>query len=185
MILKIQSLNNNNKTQNNKPSVFSQNKSSNEIKQINNDNKSKNHLILKDNDYNNISSLNVCDKKKSHECKKYTIKINKNKNIVSFENLKNDSIISKNNPNLDSNKSNIQNQDNSFFDIINQECNNYIDFNESINLNLLDFFCYTKKSKKYKLIKLYDKANSFYRKRMDIAYVFTLLSVLENFIKKK
>ena len=185
MILKVQSLNNNNKIQNKKPSVFSQNKSSNDIKQIDNGNKSKNHLIIKDNDYyNNISSLNVCNNKKSNESQKYTIKINKNKNIVYFENSKNDSIISKNNPNLDSNKFNIQNQDNTFFDIINQECNNYLDFNQSINLNLLDLLCSTKKSKKNKLIELYDKANSFYRKRMDIAHVFTLLSVIENYIKK-
>ena len=49
---------------------------------------------------------------------------------------------------------------------------------------MLDFFCPKKTSQKYKRIKLYDKANSFYKKKMDIAHVFSLLSILENFIRK-
>ena len=183
MILKVQSLNEN-KIKNSKKKIFSPKKPSDDIKQIENENKSKNNLILKDNGYNNISSLNACDIKKSNESQKYTV-IKRNKNIISFEGSKNDSIISKKIQNLDKSKGIYsKNQENIFFDVFNQECNNFLDYNERIKLNLLDYFCSTKKSKKYKHIELYVKANSFYRKKMDIAHVFSILSIIENLIRK-
>jgi hypothetical protein len=185
MILKAQSFNDFNKVKNNnKNNIFISKRPSTNIKQIENDNKSKNNLILKENDYNNISYLN-CDNKKSNENQKYTVTINKAKNIITFENSKNDSISSKKIQQLDNNKELYkQNQENNYFDVISQECYNYLNFNEHYKLNMLDFFCPKKTSQKYKRIKLYDKANSFYKKKMDIAHVFSLLSILENFIRK-
>jgi hypothetical protein len=182
MILKVQTLNES-MIKNNKKKIFSPKNPLDNIKQIENENKSKNNLILKDNSCTNISSLNA-ENKKSNESQKYTI-IKRNKNVVSFENSKNDSIISKKIPNLDNSKGIYSNnQENIFFDVFNQECNNFLDYNERINLNLFNYCCSTKNSKKYKHIELYIKANSFYRKKMDIAHVFSLLSILENFIRK-
>ena len=184
MILKVQSFNAINKNKNKINNVIASKSSSNIIKQTENENKSKINLVLKDNDYN-IPSLNVYDNKKSTKSQNNTVTINNSKKIIYFGGSKNDSIQSKNVHHLD-NSINIYNhyQENNYFDIVNPEYYNYLNFNEHIKFNLLDIVCSRKKSKKYKHIELYDKANSFYKKKMDIAHVFTLLSILENDIKK-
>ena len=188
MILKLQSFKDFNTIINNKNIILSPKKSSKNRKQTDNENKSKNNLILKDNEDNNVSSLNICNNnnKKTNESQKYTVKINKTKNIISFENSKNDSVNPKDKGRNLENKKNISihNQQNIFYDIFNKDYYNYIDFSEPIKLNILDYLCCRIKNKNYKHIKLYDKANSFYRRKMDIAQVFTLLSIIENYIKK-
>ena len=56
---------------------------------------------------------------------------------------------------------------------------------EDINLNFLDYFCVGKSSKKYKNIQLYNRANRFYRKKMDLIHIFSLLSFIEEYFKKE
>ena len=56
---------------------------------------------------------------------------------------------------------------------------NLEDYNDHIDLNLFDYFCSSRNSKKYKLFSL---GNSFFRKRMDIVHVFTIISVLEKIL---
>ncbi len=186
MILKLQSFKDFNAIINNKNIILSPKKSINNIKQTDNENKSKNNLIIKDNKNNNISSLNICGNKKINDSQKYTVKIDKNKNIISFENSKNDSFNLKDKDRNSENKKNIpiHNQQNLFLDIFNQDYSNYIDFSEPIKFNILDYFCCSTKKKNYKYRKLYDKANYFYRRKMDIAQVFTILSIIEKYIKK-
>ena len=58
------------------------------------------------------------------------------------------------------------------------------DFKEDINLNLCDYVCHSKKDEKDKQFQLYKLGNSFYRKRMDIVHVFTLLLITEKVLLK-
>ena len=58
------------------------------------------------------------------------------------------------------------------------------DFKEDINLNLFDYICRTKNAEKNKQFKLFNLGNSFYRKRMDIVHVFTLLLITEKVLLK-
>ena len=62
--------------------------------------------------------------------------------------------------------------------------NNFLVFKEDIKLNLLDILCYSKNSHKTKDIELYKLSDSFYRKRMDIVRVFTLLVITEKILIK-
>ena len=156
----------------------------NNIHNLENENKSKNNLILKDNTINNISSLNALNNKKTNEIKNYSIN-NNNKNIIFFENSKNESVKSGKENIINSRNSNNINCDNfsNLFDI-NKEEINYTDYNDYISLNIFDYLCTRKNSKKYKHIKLYNKGNSFYRKKIDIVHVFIILTLIEDFIKK-
>ena len=58
------------------------------------------------------------------------------------------------------------------------------EYKEYINLNLLDYFCPCRDMKKKRIIQLYLFANAFYRKRMDIANVFTHLILTEKSLIK-
>lgn len=190
MIIKLRSFRNSTKTlnlNNNKKKFCSSNivTNNNNINNLENDNKSKNNLILKDNTINNISSLNDLNNKKTNEMKNYSIKINNNKNIIYFENSKNESVKSRNENIINIRNSNNINKDNfkNLFEISKDE-NNYTDHNDYINLTIFDYLCTRKNSKKYQQIKLYNKGNSFYRKKIDIVNVFIILSLIEDFLKK-
>ena len=61
---------------------------------------------------------------------------------------------------------------------------NFMDYTDYLNLNIFDYLCPRKNSKQYKNIKLFNRGNSFYRKKLDIVNVFTLLTILEDSIKK-
>ena len=123
----------------------------------------------------------------------FTIKIKKNKNVISFEEAKNGKmrpVIDKsqnygdsthfNRDSFPKNLSNVNNKEN-------HDCKDNIDCkeNKEIQLNIFNYYCYRTKTKKYKYIDLYNRGNFFYRNKMDIIHVFSLLSVLEDFIKKK
>ena len=152
-------------------------------------NKSKNNLIIKENDFHNISSINnISDNKGMNDSQNYiTINKYKNKNKnFAFDYSKNGSI--------NSGIAKFQNRDinkypnrvkfqNFYSDINNMDDIKYLKFNEHINLNIFDYFCSSKKSKKNKHIKLYNKGNTFYRKKLDIVHVFTILSLIEDIIK--
>ena len=58
------------------------------------------------------------------------------------------------------------------------------DNNENIHLNIFDYFCIRKKSRRYKYIQLFNEINRFYKKKMDIVHVFSLLTILEEYLTK-
>ena len=155
---------------------------------IENENKSKNNLIMKDSTNNNISSLNAFDNIKN---KKNNNSLKIHSKIITFENSKNDSI----KPGVD-NIIGSQKNDNQlergkiryiYSDLNNinnlKEDYNFMDYNDYLNLNIFDYICPRKKSKKYRNIKLFNRGNAFYRRKMDIVNVFTLLTVVEDSIK--
>jgi hypothetical protein len=155
---------------------------------IENENKSKNNLIMKDNTNNNISSLNAFDNIKNRN-NNNTLK--RQSKIITFENSKNDSVKSgvdniiasqKNDNQIERGKiryiySDLNNINNL------KEDYNFMDYNDYLNLNIFDYICPRKNSKKYKNIKLFNRGNAFYRRKMDIVNVFTLLTVVEDSIK--
>ena len=189
MILKLQSLKDTNLFLNlkNKKYLSLRQKTSIEDIKIDSENKSKNNLILKDNDYLNISSLNISDIKKNNENhnlnQNQVIKINHNRPMtlddskISNSKSLNDKNKNGENP-IEIFKNNIQKN---ILDIYNKENK---DCNDIISLNIFDYICLGRKSKKYKYFELYKKGNLFYKKKMDITHVFTLLSIIEDFIVK-
>ena len=143
------------------------------------DNKSKINLILKDKDNINITSFNISDYQKKNDDQNCIINIDKNKNIVFFENNKKKSenfIIHK--KDYGYNKEMIEKNNNDINAIYHTE------YNDHINLNIFSYFFCIKNPNVYKNIELYNLGNSFYRKKMDIVQVFNLLSIVEDFIKK-
>jgi hypothetical protein len=163
------------------------------IKKINNivrpiefDNKSKNSLILKDNDNNNLSFLNISENKHGSEKKCKTIlKNNHPSNAIAFENSKNEisqSIISKKHRPVtkENSKENGTN--------LNSKLNidlGYKDFKDRINLNIFDYCCcYLISEKHQRYIELYNISNSFYRKKLDVVNVFNILLLIEKVLLK-
>ena len=177
MILKLQSLKDSNFIANLKQKKNLSNKKLviDDIKPNESENKSKNNLILKDNDNNNLSSLNPKEN--------YIIKVNKNKNKkIPLE----DSKISNTKPEID-NRINFQiikdNFRKNILDLYDKD-NNDKDFKDTISFNIFDQYCLRKKSKKYKFLELFKKGKLYYRRKMDITHVFTLLSIIEDFVVK-
>ena len=145
--------------------------------------KSKNNLILKDLDTPNVSSLNITTK--NHRITEMQ-KMSNNRNINLYENSRHESVKSKND------KLKIEINTNSFsrdnlqrlFQQMSNNYNNQIEKNkDNININIFEYLCPKKNSKRKKQIKLYHKGNIFYRQKMDVVHVFTLLSIIEDFIK--
>jgi hypothetical protein len=177
MSLKLKSLDHNPLSQLNsdKNLFFSTKKTLNVFNSLDFDNnKSKNRLCLLDNNCSNISSvLNMSDNK---------IIVNDN---VSKGKMTKNSIIQKKNENC---KKSLKS--NECFPKINinydkEIKNNTIVYKEHIKLNLLDVLCHKHNAKKKKNIELFRLGDSFYRKRMDIVHVFTLLIVIEKSLIKK
>jgi hypothetical protein len=170
----------------NKNLVCSFKSSLNKENPFENESKSKNNLILKDLDTPNVSSLNITTK--NHRITEMQ-KISNNRNMNLYENSRNESVKSKND------KLKVEINTNSFSRdnlqrIFQQMSNNYNNYNNQIDknkdiINIFDYLCPKKNAKKKKQIKLYHKGNIFYRKKMDIVHVFTLLSIVEDFIKAK
>ena len=189
MILKLQSLRDSNLLINNLKSKknlnFSSKKSNQDIKPLEIDNKSKNDLIIK-NEYYNLFSINMSDNKKINDNQNYVIKINKNKNS-NFEeskmnNTKSLNMMAHNEENsLNFNKDNFPKN---IIDIYSKESEKYKDYNDNIRINFFEYFCFRFSSKKCKYIDLFNKGKTYYRKKMDIAHVFTLLSIIEDFVVK-
>ena len=171
----------------NKNLVFEVKNPINKVNQFEYESKSKNHLILKDLEVPNVSSLNVStQKQKISEIQK----LSNSRNMVSYENSKNESDKSKNdklkNENSSFSRENLQRfikeMNNKNYNIY----NSYANLNkDDINLSIFDYLCSRKNGKKKKQIKLYNKGNYFYRKKMDVVHVFTLLSLIEDLIKIK
>ena len=165
-----------------KNTILSIKKPIEEQKSMGSENKSKNNLINKERDFN-ISELNLSNNKITIEKRNSAVKYD---NFNSFGNRSNNiySIKSK----LESNNKRISgiftkfNVENMSKD---KEKVRTKDINEYIHLNIFDYFCISKHSKRYKYIKLYNKGNRFYRKKIDIVHVFSLLSFFEEYLKKE
>ena len=138
-------------------------------------NKSKNRLCLLDNNCSNISSaLNMSDNK---------IVINDN---VSKGKMTKNSIIQIKNENCKKSLKSNECFPKIHINYDNKEIkNNTIVYKEHIKLNLFDVLCHKQNEKKKKNIELFRLGDSFYRKRMDIVHVFTLLIITEKALIKK
>ena len=160
------------------------------------DNKSKNSLI-KENEINNISYLNLSENKNDAENKSKSIilkKIKRKSNALPFENSKmeHSNKISKNNLNLNLRNTQDHHKENGTnHNLLNSKKNNffnemsYKDFNDNIELNMFDYCCcHLIHEKRHKIIELYNIANSFYRKKLDVINVFNLLLLTEKNLVK-
>ena len=160
------------------------------------DNKSKNSLI-KENEINNISYLNLSENKNDAENKSKSIilkKIKRKSNALPFENSKMElsNKISKKNLNLNLRNTQDHHKENGTnYNLLNSKKNNffnemsYKDFNDNIELNMFDYCCcHLIHEKRHKIIELYNIANSFYRKKLDVVNVFNLLLLTEKNLMK-
>ena len=160
------------------------------------DNKSKNSLI-KENEINNISYLNLSENKNDAENKSKNIilkKIKRKSNALPFENSKmeHSNKISKKNLNLNLRNTQDHHKENGTnYNLLNSKKNNffnemsYKDFNDNIELNMFDYCCcHLIHEKRHKIIELYNIANSFYRKKLDVVNVFNLLLLTEKNLMK-
>jgi len=145
--------------------------------------KSKNNLIN-----NNLSSFfNVSEYKSNSNFKnKKTEKtVMKNNSITPNENSKMNSVNSINS-NFKPNNDNFiyikkENINKNYF---NNDINSTFTPKDYMNLNLFDYIFCRKNEKMNKLIKLYNLSEIYYKKKMDIVHIFTLLCILEkNFSK--
>ena len=192
IILKLKTLNEfSTLSRSNKNTLFSSKRSFNSLRQVDSQSKSKNNLIIKDDNNiynnNNISSINIQDNNKiinNNQKNNQNIKIDNNKKIIFFENLKNNSIKNSKNERGESEESIYVNKDIFRKYLFSMDKNNYKGLKNNININLIEYLCKCKKSKKYKYIQLYIKGNSFYKKKMDIVHTFNLLQVLEDYVTK-
>ena len=160
------------------------------------DNKSKNSLI-KENEINNISYLNLSENKNDAENKSKSIilkKIKRKSNALPFENSKmeHSNKISKKNLNLNLRNTQEHYKENGTnYNLLISKKNNffnemsYKDFNDNIELNMFDYCCcHLIHEKRHKIIELYNIANSFYRKKLDVVNVFNLLLLTEKNLMK-
>ena len=153
--------------------IFSSKKSFDNFKPIEIDNKSKNNLIMKENEFGNISSgINISENRRN-ESQNFSIKLNK-KISIPYESSKVNEI-KQNNIRDSPFIFNMEKPQKNSFNILRKETN-LNDFNDYINLNILNFLCSSKNSKTFNL---FNSGKSFYRKKMDIVHVFTLNSMIE------
>ena len=164
-------------------SIISLRKPLDEKKSIDSEDKSKNNFITKEKDFN-ISDLNISKNKLENN--------DKNNSGIKIDKIDNYSYIGNQNINIYTIKKsetkskatyNLINKLNS--DIKNNKANDKEDFKDNINLHFFDYFCARKTSKRYKYILLFNKANRFYKKKVDIVHVFSILSFFEEFLKKE
>ena len=178
MALKLKSFNDSSKTFNckiyeNSSKNTKENKDNSEYEK--NDIKSRNDLILKENKFPNISFINISSKNNINKIRNYSLK--KNNNLLLSENLKKTK--------CEAFQIGNSQKYNNFLKIILDINKKNNDFADDININIFNYLCSRKNSKYYKTIKLINKGNFFFRKKMDIVHVFSLLSILENNIQIK
>ncbi len=182
VILKFHTLKESNIIINSKPNkylLFTSKKYMDNSKQLENENRSRNNLILKENDFNNITPVINIIKNESHN---NTVRINKNINFFrnessKVESIKGNKIIKENS--LHFNNENLEKNNFDKFEIKNNEILNLKDYKDHMNLNFFDYFnCNKKKSKQYRL---FLSGNTFFKKKMDIVHVFTIITISENF----
>ena len=180
----IKENNSRNNTLNKKNSFLSIRKSIEEKKSIDLEDKSKNNFITKEKDFN-ISEINISNNRINNGKRNSMIKQDKYEILNSFGNPS---------LNIYSIKSKAESKTKNNFDLYNKfnidiknkdkEKLSKNDDNENINLNILDYFCIRKNSKRYKYIKLFNKWYRFYKKKMDIIHFFSLITIIEEYLKK-
>jgi hypothetical protein len=171
--------------------VFSSKNSIENIKQLEYFNKSKNDLISRENDYSHVSSFfNISENKKMSINEHYKHNKNSNQiNIIPFENekinTKNSNSITDKKQKLESmifnNKESLKKNDNYREK---KDIYNIRDFNERIDLNVFYYILCNRCRRKNNLLELYNLGNNYYRKKMDIVHVFTLLSIIDKIVSK-
>ena len=176
--------NSRNNTLNKKNSFLSIRKSIEEKKSIDLEDKSKNNFITKEKDFN-ISEINISNNRINNGKRNSMIKQDKYEILNSFGNPS---------LNIYSIKSKAESKTKNNFDLYNKfnidiknkdkEKLSKNDDNENINLNILDYFCIRKNSKRYKYIKLFNKWYRFYKKKMDIIHFFSLITIIEEYLIK-
>ena len=60
--------------------------------------------------------------------------------------------------------------------IFDNESSNHSDYNDHIKIGILKYICLRKNNRR---IKLFDVAQRFYRRKMDIVHVFNLITISE------
>jgi hypothetical protein len=170
--------------------IFSSKNSIDNIRQLDCFNKSKNDLMSKENDFSHASSLfNVSENKKMSINEHHRINKNSNHiNIIPFENEKNNTKYSLTNNIKKKLESMISNNNDSFkrndISLKNREIYNINDFTDRIDLNVFYYILCNRSKRKNNLLELYNLGNNYYRKKMDIVHVFTLLSIMEKILSK-
>ena len=167
-------------------------KNTNITKPLEFDNKSKSSFV-KENEVNNISLLNITEKKNDLEnkSKNSILKLpRKSNNVIPYENSKYDQTqptFTKNNIRLTREQSKENGTNFNLFNykkIFTSE-SHYKDYNDKIELNMLDYCCcHLFQHKRERYIQLYNTANSFYRKKLDVVNVFNLLLLTEKILLK-
>ena len=164
-------------SRNNKRLIFSS-KNSIDCKQLENENKSNNNLIFKEKELNKISQgINIINKHNT-ENRNHTLRLYNNKPFFPYESSKAESIKENN---IKENSSNF-NKDfkKNKFDVKNSEINSLKDFDTYINLKIFVYACCNKKkSKEYNL---FHSGFLYFKKKLDIIHVFTLLTITEKFL---
>ena len=170
--------------------IFSSKNSIDNIRQLDCFNKSKNELMSKENEFSHASSLfNVSENKKMSINEHHRINKNSNHiNIIPFENEKNNTKYSLTNNIKKKLESMISNNNDSFkrndISLKNREIYNINDFTDRIDLNVFYYILCNRSRRKNNLLELYNLGNNYYRKKMDIVHVFTLLSIMEKILSK-
>ena len=147
-------------------------------------NKSNNNLIMK----NNINNSNLLSQSinNNHDINKYYTINQSNINIYNKSNsfsMKNH----KKNRNSHFNIYKKEEKSNNEINIsINEKEGNGIkkEYNEKININIFNYLCFWRNTKKKKIIELYHFGYNFYKKRMDIVHVFSHLLLTEKILLK-
>lgn len=172
--------------------IFSSKNSIENIKPLEYFNKSKNDLISRENDYSHVSSFfNISENKKMSINEHH--KHNKNSNQINIIPFENEKINTKNSNSITSDKRQklegmIFNNKESLKKNENyrekKEIYNIRDFNERIDLNVFYYILCNRSRRKNNLLELYNLGNNYYRKKLDIVHVFTLLSIMEKILSK-
>ena len=187
MILKYQNLQSLNimiHSKTDKPFIFTKKNIIKNIKTTGTEyNKSNNNLIIKKNNASIISSMNANNY--NNQIKKipsYKMSLNKSNNAISLNER------SRNNPLLNfyrNNRLSNANRNKICLTIKDKETNPSVKDNaENIGLNLFDYFCPGKNKRKRKMKELYHLGKNFYRKRMDIVFVFSHILLTEKALLK-
>ena len=171
--------------------IFSSRRSVRSSKKSSNAERSQNYLVSNQ----NISSIFEKSKeRKIDDSQSSKIEINRNKNsniqslsVKNIKKVKNRKSLSKNENVINYTKLNLPklNMPTNAINYHQDSNNNLKKFNEKIDFNLFDYLLRKKNALIKRKIELYKLGINFYKKRMDLIHVFTLLLITEKILLKK
>ena len=171
--------------------IFSSRRSVRSSKKSSNAERSQNYLVSNQ----NISSIFEKSKeRKIDDSQSSKIEINRNKNsniqslsVKNIKKVKNRKSLSKNENVINYTKLNLPklNMPTNAINYHQDSNNNLKKFNEKIDFNLFDYLLRNKNALIKRKIELYKLGINFYKKRMDLIHVFTLLLITEKILLKK